>query len=142
MARLLGNQGFIMNQSNNNSYIRWYSRGKNDVGPLVRFSISGGNPHLHINLKVFFAFTQTNGNDFHTAGTTYMGLYCDTGGNVYFGYNAGWQSGAGFEKGFSTSNRQADLWIMSPSNGGWPGRSSICCEIFCDRWDYLSLSNL
>jgi hypothetical protein len=71
-----------------------------------------------------------------------MSIFCDTGGNTYSGYNGGWSSGTNIEANFSTSNRQADLWIMSTGNGGFPGRASLCLEIFCDRWDYLSLSNL
>ena len=143
MARITGNQGLIMNQSNGNAYVRWYSRGKNDVGPYVRFSISGGNPNLHVGLKAFYAFTQTNGSsDFNSAFTRYMSIFCDTGGNTYSGYNSGWSSGTNIDANFSTSNRQADLWIMSTGNGGFPGRASLCLEIFCDMWDYLSLSNI
>jgi|LakMenE18May11ns_1017448.scaffolds.fasta_scaffold9943557_2 hypothetical protein len=142
MARITGNQGLIMNQSNNNSYMRVYSRGKNNVGPYLRFNISGGNPHLHIIVKTYMSFVQTNGSsDFNSALTIWNALWVDTGGNTY-GFNAGsWTSGANIDRGWSTSFRQADLWFQSPSNGGWPGRASISSEIFCDRWEFVSISN-
>jgi hypothetical protein len=143
MARLTGNQGLIMNQSNGNAYMRVYSRAKSsNAGPYLRFNISGGNPHTHIVVKTYFSFIQTNGSsDFNSALTIWNALWIDTGGNTY-GFNASqWTSGANIDRGWSTSNRQADLWIQSPSNNGWPGRASICSEIFCDRWDYVSVSN-
>jgi hypothetical protein len=143
MARLLGNQGLIMNQSNGNAYMRRYSRGKNDVGPQVRFSVSGGNPNIHVNFKVFGAFTQTNGSsDFNSAFTNYAGFFCNTDGNFASYTGAAWVSGPNVGMGFNFSNRIADFWLSASNNGGFPGRMSIGLEIFCDRWDFLSLSNL
>jgi hypothetical protein len=141
MARLIGNQGFIMNQSNGNAYLRRYARGKNDVGRQVRFTISGGNPNIHVNFKCFMAFTQTNASDFNAANTMYAGFFCDTNGNFASYQGTTWTCGANFDRGFEFSTRQADFWITTLNNGGFPGRMSICLEIFCDRWDYLSLSN-
>lgn len=144
MARLLGNQGLIMNQSNGNAYMRVYSRGKNDVGPYIRFSIIGGNPAVHIVVKTYISFTQTNGsNDFNSAVTKWNSVYIDTGGNTYGGFGNSWaNSGHNTATNWNLANRQADLWVMSSGNGGFPGRASISCEIFCDRWDYVSISNL
>lgn len=143
MARLLGNDGLTMNQANGNAHMRVYSRGKNDVGPYIRFSISGGNPNLHIVVKTFFAFTQTNGfADFNSSVTRWNSIFCDTGGNTYGGFSAFYLSGANIDLGWNIVSRQADLWVMSSSNGGFPGKASICCEIYCDRWDYLNISNL
>ena len=141
MARLLGNQGLIMNQSNGNAYLRRYARGKNDVGPQLRFSIGGGNPNIHVNFKVFGAFTQTNSSDFNSAFTFYAGFFCNTNGDFGTFLGTQWLSGANFERGYNLSNRQADFWITTSNNGGFPGRMSTCYEIFCDRWDFLSLSN-
>jgi hypothetical protein len=143
MARILGSEGLIMNQANGNAYIRGYSRGKNDVGPYLRFNISGGNPNLHIVVTTYVAFTQTNGSfDFNSSATKWNSLFCDTGGNTYDAFDYGWTSGAGVDSHFSTSNRQADLWFFTSGNGGFPGNASIYSEIYCDRWDYLSVSNI
>lgn len=143
MARLLGSDGLVLNQSNGNAYIRFYARGKNDVGPYLRFTFSGGNPNVHVFIRTYVSFTQTNGSsDSNTSLTMWQSLYCDTGGNVSTTTAGTWLSGANLDRGWSTSNRQADLWIQASNNGGWPGRASILNEIFCDRWDYLTVSNL
>lgn len=142
MARLLGNEGFIMNQSNGNAYMRVYSRGKTDVGPFLTFDIAGGNPNLHVIVKTYFCIVQTNGvSDWNSAVTRWNALWVDTGGNTY-GYEASfWSSGNNIGMPWSTSYRQAKLCIWSTNNGGFPGKASICSEIYCDRWDYLSVSN-
>jgi len=143
MARLVGSEGLIMNQANGNAYWRLYSRGKNDVGPYIRFSISGGNPAVHVFVKAYVAFTQTNGSfDFNTSITCFLGFYCDTGGSITANTGGSWTSGAGMGFGWNTASRQADLWLSVYNNGGFPGRASMECEIFCDRWDYVSISNL
>ncbi len=143
MARIVSSEGLIMNQANGNAYVRLYSRGKNDVGPYIRFSFSNVSAHIHVVVKTFFSFTQTNGsNDFNTSATRWNSLYCDTGGNVYTGFNSAWLLGANIGIDFSTSFRQADMYVGASSNGGFPGRASICSEIYCDRWDYLNISNL
>ena len=143
MARIIGSQGLVMNQANGNAYMMLYSRGKNDVGPFIRFTISGGNPPVHIFVKVYAAFTQTNGSfDFNAANTVWLGVYCDTSGNITANTGPSWDSGAGLGRGWNTASRQADLWISTYNNGGFPGKASINCEIFCDRWDYVTVSNL
>jgi len=143
MARILGSEGLILNQSNGNAYMRLYSRGKNDVGPYIRFTISSGNPALHVFVKTYFAFSQTNGSfDYNSSMTIFQSIYCDTGGSVTVTNGTQWTSGTSIDRGFNTTTRQADLWISTYNNGGFPGRASINCEIYCDRWDYLSLSNL
>lgn len=143
MARLLGNEGLVMNQANGNAFMRMYSRGKNDVGPYIRFTFSNVSAHIHVIVVTHIAFTQTNGSfDFNATTSRWNSLYCDPSGNVYSGFVAAWNGGGNTDSGFSTSFRQGDLWIMSPSNGGFPGKASICCEIYCDRWDYLNISNL
>lgn len=143
MARLLGSEGLIMNQANGNAYMRTYSRGKNDVGPYIRFAFSNVSAHIHVIIKTHLAFSQTNGSfDFNAAQVNWNSLYCDSSGNVYSGFGSNWTCGANIGTGFSTSFRQADLWVGVDSNGGFPGKASICCEIYCDRWDYLNIANL
>lgn len=143
MARILGSEGIVMNQANGNAYMRLYSRGKNNVGPYIRFSISGGNPNLHVVIVTYVAFTQTNNSfDFNSSNTKWNSIFCDTSGNTYSGFAGGFNSGAGLDINFITSSRQADLWVFNSANGGFPGNASISCEIFCDRWDYLTVSNL
>jgi hypothetical protein len=143
MARLLGNQGLIMNQANGNAYTRIYSCARTTTGGYIRFTISGGNPPVHIFVKSYVAFTQTNGSfDFNTAITIWQSMYCDTSGNMYGSVGSSWNSGAGMDRGWNTSSRQADLWISASSSGGFPGKASINCEIYCDRWDYVTLTQL
>jgi hypothetical protein len=143
MARLIGSEGLIMNQANGNAYWRLYSRGKNDVGPYIRFTVSSGNPAVHVFIKGYAAFTQTNGSfDFNTSVTYFLGFYCDTGGSITANTGTSWTSGADMGFGWNTATRQADLWLSTYNNGGFPGKASMECEIFCDRWDYVSISNL
>jgi hypothetical protein len=143
MARIIGSDGLNMNQANGNAYMRLYSRGKNDVGPYMRFTFSTVSTPIHVWIKTYMAFTQTNGSfDFNSSVTMWGSIYCDSSGNILTATSGTWLSGSNIDRNFSTSNRIADLWIQSSTNGGWPGKASICNEIFCDRWDYLTISNL
>ncbi len=142
MSTIQGSEGLIMNQSNANSYMRVYSRGINSSGAFVRFTISAGNPYIAMMIIMRYALTQTNANDFNTATTVWTGWQVDTGGSVSQISGNSWGSGPGVDVSFSFATRQADLWIANSSVGGFPGRASINLELYCPRWDYVTVSNL
>ncbi len=146
MARITNSDGLIMNQSNGNAYMRVYARGRVSptAGKYLRFTVSGGNPNIHLVAKIYFAFTQTNNSyDFPSANTWWKSFQCDTGGNMNDAFSGAWLSGANIGWGWTfPSLRVADLYLVDVNNNGWPGNASMCAEIFCDRWDYVTVSNL
>lgn len=143
MARIYSNQGLIMNQSNTNGYFRTYACARNNSGPILRFTFGAGNPPIHMNFHMHMAFDQTNGSfDFNNARWQREGLYVDTAGNISNSWSGAWWSGGNAGFGWNLSNRQADLWIGSSTTGGFPGKGSISLDMFCDRWDYVTITNL
>lgn len=145
MARILNSDGLIMNQSNSNGYMRVYARGRVSptAGKYLRFTISNGNPGIHVIAKIYFAFTQTNNSyDFPSANTQWKSFYCDANGSILEAFNGMWLSGANIGWGWTFGVRVADLYLVDVNNNGWPGNASMCAEIFCDRWDYVTISNL
>lgn len=143
MAIIRGSEGIIMNSSNtSNAYMRWYSRGKNDSGPFIRFTIAAGNPYIHVMVKAYWSMTQTNANDFHSSEQIWTSFYCDTNGNCANTLNGFWISGANNGYGYNFATRQANLYLSASSNGGFPAKISALFEIYCNRWDYVTVSNV
>jgi hypothetical protein len=142
MARIYSNEGLIQNQNNSNSFIRIYSCGKNDSGPYYQFNILTSNPAIYINMIHYYSFT-TGGS--HASYTNISGIYFDTSGNGsnFFG---GTQSVAGangyfVEYTFPTS-RQAIVTVGSTSSGLSNAKGSIISHIFCNRWDFVTITQL
>ncbi len=132
-----------MNQSNNNAYTRIYSCAKTITGPYFRLNVSGGNPNMLIFIRSVYSFTQTNypSGDFHGANVKVSSVNFDTNGDGGWRTSNGYWSGSGIDFGFDVSNRQAIVWIFN--NGtSFPGKASVVSHITCNRWDYLTLTQL
>lgn len=133
-----------MNQSNNNAYTRVYSCAKTTMGPYYRLNVAAGNPNMFIRIRTVYSFTQTNypSGDFHGANVRILGIYFDTAGNGgVVSDNAFW-SGAGISMGATMANRQATIWVYGDTAGNFPGKASIMSHIVCNRWDFLSITQL
>jgi hypothetical protein len=139
MARIYSNEGLILNQNNSNAYMRVYSCGKNDSGPYYRFNIATSNPHIYINILHYYSFTQASN---HTSGRNTSGLYFNTSGNCSTTY-----SGTGFVGTpqyieYTVSDFQAIVCVGSTSSGLSNAKGSIISHIFCNRWDYVTITQL
>jgi hypothetical protein len=140
MARIYSNEGLIQNQNNSNAFIRVYSCGKNDSGPYYRFNIATSNPALYINMMHYYSFT-TGGN--HTSGISTSGLYFDTSGNGSTTYSGGTFNGtAGYNIEYNISGRQVQVCVGSTSSGLSSAKGSIISYIFCNRWDFVTITQL
>lgn len=144
MANIYSSEGLIMNQSNSNGYTRIYSCAKTTMGPYYRLNVSAGNPNMLIFVRTVFSFTQTNypSGDFHSGMVRYNSINFDTNGNGDVRLNYGFVSGAHINATFTMSNRQAIFWIFDSTAGSFPGKASIVSHITCNRWDYLSITQL
>jgi len=140
MARIYSNEGLIQNQNNSNAYMRVYSCGKNDSGPYYKFNITTSNPHIYINILHYYSFT-TGGN--HTSGISTSGLYFNTSGNCSTTYSGGTFTGtAGYNVEYNTSDFQAIVTVGSTSSGLSNAKGSVISHIFCNRWDYVTITQL
>lgn len=141
MARIYSNEGLIQNQNNSNAFIRVYSCGKNDSGPYYRFNIATSNPALYINILHYHSFT-TGGN--HTAGISTSGLYFNTSGNGSATYSGGTFTGtAGYNIEYVfPADRQAQVCVGSTSSGLSNAKGSVISHIFCNRWDFVTITQL
>ena len=140
MARIYSNEGLIQNQNNSSAYMRVYSCGKNDSGPYYRFNIATGNPYIYINILHYYSFTQGSN---HTSGRNNSGLYFDTSGNCSTTYSGNNFIGtAGYNVEYNVSNRQAQVCVGSTSSGLSNAKGSIISHIFCNNWNYVTITQL
>lgn len=140
MARIYSNEGLIHNQNNSNSYMRIYSCGKNDTGPYYRFNILTGNTAIYINMIHYYSFTISNS---YSSITNISGIYFDTSGN---GSNiwGGSQSiiGTVYPLEYTITNRQAIVSLGSTTGGTANAKGSLISHIFCNRWDFVTITQL
>jgi hypothetical protein len=142
MARIYSNEGLIQNQGNSSSYMRTYSCGKNDSGGYYKFNILTGNPHIYINMTHYYSFT--NNNTSHVSITGFGGLYFDTSGNGATTIDSR-QSSQGdiYEVLYNVTNRQAIVCLASLNSGfSATSKGSIISNIFCNNWDYVTITQL
>jgi len=143
MARIYSNEGLIQNQNNSNSFMRIYSCGKNDSGPYYRFDILTGNTAIYINMIHYYSFTVNNST--HSSITNVTGLYFDTSGNGTTTYG-GSQSivGINYPIEYIVTNRRAIVCVGSTTSGGTgtTSKGSVISHIFCNRWDYVTITQL
>ena len=144
MAKLYGTDGLEMNQGNSSiAYMKVVSFGKNDIGTFLRITASTSAPRIYFHINSTLAFTQTNGaSDFNS--TTWKKtafMY-----NAAYGYTGmldwGVASGSNITIGYSASNPSMDLYVWSATAGSWPGKFSIVMEIWCSRWDLVTLATV
>jgi len=144
MAKSYATDGIEMNQSNSSTaYMKVVSFGKNDIGTFLRITASTSAPRIYFHINSTIAFTQTNGSsDFNS--TTWKKtafMY-----NAPYGYTSmldwGTSSGSNITLGYTQSNPTLDLYIWSSTAGSWPGKFSIVMEIYCTRWDWVTLTKL
>jgi hypothetical protein len=140
MARIYSNEGLIQNQNNSNSFMRIYSCGKNDTGPYYRFNIATGNPAIYINMIHYYSFT--NSGSFSSI-TNVSGIYFDTSGNGSNIYG-GSQSiiGTVYPLEYTITSRQAIVSLGSTTGGSSTARGSVISHIFCNRWDFVTITQL
>lgn len=144
MARIYSNEGLILNQNNSNAFMRIYSCGKNDSGPYYRFNILTSNPAIYINILHYYSFTVNNST--HSSVTNISGLYFDTSGNGTTTYG-GSQSIIGTNYPLEyvfPSSRQVQVCIGSTTSGGTgtTSKGSVISHIFCNRWDFVTITQL
>jgi len=140
MARIYSNEGLIQNQNNSNAYMRIYSCGKNDSGPYYRFNILTGNPDIYISMIHYFSFT-AGGN--YSSTSVGSGLYFNTSGNGSTTHSGkGWVGYIDFNLEYTLSNRQAIVTVGSSTSGLTNAKGSIISHIFCNRWDYVTITQL
>ncbi len=140
MARIYSNEGLIQNQNNSNSFMRIYSCGKNDTGPYYRFNILTGNTAIYINMIHYYSFT--NSGSFSSI-TNNSGIYFDTSGNGSNIYG-GSQSiiGTVYPIEYTITSRQAIVTVGSTTGGSSTARGSLISHIFCNRWDFVTITQL
>jgi hypothetical protein len=140
MARIYSNEGLIQNQNNSNSFIRIYSCGKNDRGPYYRFNILTGNTAIYINMIHYYSFTN---NSSYSSIINSSGLYFDTSGNgsSWGGNTSITGANETIEYTFPTS-RQAIVCMASNTGGSSTAKGSIISHIFCNRWDFVTITQL
>lgn len=144
MARIYSNEGLIQNQNNSSAYIRTYACGKNNSGPFYKFNILTSNPHIYINMIHYYSFAVNDTT--LTSGTNSSGLYFDTSGNGSTTYggtgNVVGASGYGLE--YTVSNRQAivTLGFSTADGAGTLRKGSLISKIFCNNWDYVTITQL
>jgi hypothetical protein len=141
MARIYSNEGLIQNQNNSNAFMRIYSCGKNDTGPYYRFNILTGNTAIYINMIHYYSFTNTGVNSSYT---NISGIYFDTSGNASNIYG-GTQNNVGqfgYFIEYTLSNRQAIVTLGSTTGGSSTAKGSVISHIFCNRWDFVTITQL
>ena len=139
MARIYSNEGLIQNQNNSNSFIRIYSCGKNDRGPYYRFNILTSNPAIYINMIHYYSFTNNNT---YSSIINASGICFDTSGD---GLNWGGNTqivGSNETIEYILSNRQAIVCMASTTGGSSTAKGSVISHIFCNRWDYVTITQL
>lgn len=114
------------------------------MGPFYRLDVSAGNPNMLIFIRTVFSFTQTNypSADWHSGMVKYNSVNFDTNGNGDVRLNYGYVSGANIGASLSVTTRQATFWIFDATAGSFPGKASIVSHITCNRWDYLTITQL
>jgi hypothetical protein len=139
MARIYSNEGLILNQNNSNSFMRIYSCGKNDSGPYYRFNILTGNTAIYINMIHYYSFTNNNT---YSSIINASGIYFDTSG-VGFNWGGNTQTvGSNETIQYILSNRQAIVCMASTTGGSSTAKGSVISHIFCNRWDYVTITQL
>lgn len=140
MARIYSNEGLILNQNNSNAFMRVYSCGKNDSGGYYRFDIATSNPHIYINILHNYSFTQASN---HTSGRNGSGLYFNTSGDGSTTYSqSNFIGTAGYNIEYVVTNRQAIVTVGSTTNGASNAKGSVISHIFCNRWDFVTITQL
>lgn len=142
MARIYSNEGLIQNQNNSNAFMRIYSCGKNDSGPYYRFNILTGNTAVYINMIHYYSFTLNNST--HTSYTNISGLYFDTSGNgtTTYGGTQDIVGPNGYFLEYTITSRQAIVSLGSTTGGSSTARGSVISHIFCNRWDFVTITQL
>ena len=147
MTLITSTEGLSMGQSANNPItggMRFYGMSKTQSGTstinLLRFTIASSNPAIHITTRYYNTFQENLRNDTFNTSWTNLGLYVDTSGGI-----ATWQHGGdgngnvGFDRDVSTSTRQADIRFI---NGNTNPILSVVFFIYCNRWDYVTVTQL
>jgi hypothetical protein len=147
MAQIRNVDGLVMGQTGNNPMImgtRMVSNAKGTPGPQYRYTIAGGNPIMHIKTRFYLSLSQTNvpSEDFWTTQICSLSTYFDTNGNGQVGVSLDNNDNVyvGFGQSFST--RQADAWFWNAGDNGFPVAISTVAFIWCNRWDFLTISLL
>jgi hypothetical protein len=141
MARIYSNEGLIQNQSNSNAYMRIYSCGKNDSGPYYRFNILNNNPQVTLYMIHNYVFKSS---DFNPGSVQHgRGFSFDTSGIANIsGENAQVIQNSSPPIEYIFSTRQAIVCVGSTSSGLSNAKGSIISHIFCNRWDYVTITQL
>ena len=122
---------------------RQFGWSKQAIAYQFRFTISASNPHLVFGLQVYTSFSQTNATDYYGSWLHTLGFYCNTSGTCAqtYGHNSTGYASFGLGVGFSFSTRQADLYIWGTNPSAFPGTNTGgYANIFCNRWDYVTIS--
>lgn len=147
MARLTTTEGlslFNMGSSTITSGTRYYCWSKATTSSAtshIRFTIGASNPPIHITMKIWYAFRNTNDTTQYRSVWHNIGIYVDTSGNVTNWLNAADGFGnIGMDSNVSTSTRQADiqLWNSSVSSGFLSGFA----DILCNKWNFVTVTQL
>ncbi len=147
MTQIRNVDGLVMGQTGDNPVImgtRMISNAKGTPGYQYRYTISGGNPRIHIYTRYYISFSQTNvpSEDFCTTEIAALGLHFDTNGNGTYTGEQSWRDSSFVNYGHALSTRQADTWFLDPSTSAFPGSLSTVAFIWCNRWDYVTVSLL
>ncbi len=146
MAQIRNIDGLVMGQSGANPMImgtRMISNAKGTPGYQYRYTIAAGNPLIHIYTRFYLSLSQTNvpSEDFWTTEIASMGTYFDTNGNGTQTGAQDWRDSAYVGYGQTFSTRQADSYFWDTS-AGFPVSISTVAFIWCNRWDYVTVSLL
>jgi hypothetical protein len=146
MAQIRNVDGLVMGQTGNNPMImgtRMVSNAKGTPGFQYRYSIAGGNPIMHIKARFYVDISQTNvpNEDFWTTQISGLSTYFDTSGNGSQGVAQEWRNNVYVGYGHSFSSRQADIYFWDTS-ASFPVAISTVAFIWCNRWDFLTVSLL
>jgi hypothetical protein len=146
MAQIRNVDGLVMGQTGNNPMImgtRMVSNAKGTPGFQYRYTIAGGNPIIHIKARFYISLQQTNvpSEDFWTTQISGLSTYFDTNGNGSQGVVQDWRDNAGVGCGHSLFSRRADVWFWD-TGAGFPVAISTVGFIWCNRWDFLTISLL
>ncbi len=147
MAQIRNVDGLVMGQSGANPMImgtRMVTNAKGTPGYQYRYTIASGNPLIHIYTRFYLTFSQTNApsEDFWTSEIASMGTYFDTSGNGTQSGAQDWRDSTYVGYGQIMSTRQADTYFYSTSTSAFPGAFSSVAFIWCNRWDYVTVSLL
>jgi len=146
MAQIRNTDGLVMAQGGGNPVImgtRMISNAKSTPGYQYRYTIAGGNPTIHIYTRFYVSLSQTNvpSEDYWTTEIASMGTYVDTAGNVTQTGAQDWRDSSYVGYGQTTSSRQADTYFWDTSNT-FPASISTVAFIWCNRWDYVTVTLL